>query len=133
MLLRPCVSCSRAPSLVAFLLPIRRRRWCFRNAAAGALTTSKRGPSSVVPSCLDEIPDDWRTFFVLLASTGLRISEAIGLRWEDLQLDDERPRLWVRRGIVQGQVSPPKSRHGNRTIALSLDLANELRMLRPRT
>jgi integrase len=130
-------------------------RVMLKSAVAGGLLASDPSASLVLPKrrggrayyfqerpflsrdelrrLLNEIPDEWRTFFVLLASTGLRISEAIGLRWEDLRLDDKRPRLWVRRGIVQGQVSPPKSRHGNRTIALSFDLANELRLLRPRT
>ena len=36
---------------------------------------------------LDEIPPKWRPLFELLAATGLRISEAIGLRWSDLVLD----------------------------------------------
>ncbi len=37
---------------------------------------------------LDEVPAKWRPLFELLAATGLRISEAIGLRWSDLVLDD---------------------------------------------
>jgi integrase len=36
---------------------------------------------------LDEVPAKWRPLFELLAATGLRISEAIGLRWSDLVLD----------------------------------------------
>src|ERR1700742_224143 len=38
--------------------------------------------------------DDWRLFFEFLVHTGLRISEAVGLRWEHLDLG-ERPRVRV--------------------------------------
>jgi integrase len=37
---------------------------------------------------LDEVPAKWRPLFELLAATGLRLSEAIGLRWSDLVLDE---------------------------------------------
>lgn len=68
---------------------------------------------------------------MLLASTGLRISEAIALRWCDLDLDASPPRLRVRRAIVGGIVGAPKSRHGARTIPLPDDLAGRLRAQRP--
>jgi integrase len=63
---------------------------------------------------LDEIPPKWRPLFELLAATGLRISEAIGLRWSDLVLDGDTPHLQVRRAIVKGatvapKVSPPRT------------------------
>jgi integrase len=57
---------------------------------------------------LGEIPEEWSPFFDLLASTGLRVSEAIALRWMDLDLG--APCLWVRRSIVRGVVGAPKSR-----------------------
>ncbi len=65
---------------------------------------------------LAEIPDQWRPLFELLATTGLRISEAIGLRIMDADLDAAQPRIHVRRAIVNGQLIGPKSRHGRRTI-----------------
>jgi integrase len=40
---------------------------------------------------LDEVPAKWRPLFELLAATGLRVSEAVGLRWTDLVLDGPRP------------------------------------------
>jgi integrase len=58
---------------------------------------------------LAEIPDEWSPFFELLASTGLRVSEAIALRWMDLEFDEVRC-LCVRRSIVGGVIGAPKSR-----------------------
>ena len=40
---------------------------------------------------LDEVAVKWRPSFELLASTGLRISEAIGLRWSDLMMARAAP------------------------------------------
>jgi integrase len=78
---------------------------------------------------LDEIPSEWRPLFDLLAATGLRISEAVGLRVMDLALGSDPPRVHVRRVIVQAQVTTPKSRHGVRTIPLTPSLASDLATL----
>jgi len=56
---------------------------------------------------LDEVPAKWRPLFELLVATGLPISEAIGLRWSDLVLDDPAPHLQVRRAIVKGATVAP--------------------------
>jgi len=76
---------------------------------------------------LDEVPVKWRPLFELLAATGLRISEALGLRWSDLVLDGDTPHLRVRRAIVKGAIVAPKSRHGARLVPLPTDLAAMLR------
>ena len=76
---------------------------------------------------LDEVPAKWRLLFELLAATGLRISEAIGLRWSDLVLDGPEPHLRVRRAVVKGATVAPKSRHGARLIPLAPELAATLR------
>ena len=81
---------------------------------------------------LDEVPEKWRSLFELLAATGLRISEAIGLRWSDLVLDGETPHLQVRRAVVKGALVAPKSRHGARLIPLTPELAAMLDAHRPR-
>ena len=59
---------------------------------------------------------------MLLASTGLRISEAIALRVIDARIDFEPPHIHVRRAIVDGQLTSPKSRHGRRTIPMDLTI-----------
>jgi integrase len=71
--------------------------------------------------------DRWRLLFELLAATGLRISEAIALRWRDLRLDGDRAAVRVRRARVKGRYGPPKSRHGNRDVPLPFELVRALR------
>jgi integrase len=101
------------------LLPRRRggRGWHFEQ---GRFLTREQ-----LRRVLAEIPDAWMPLFELLASTGLRISEAVGLRWMDLELDGS-PCLWVRRSIVRGVVGVPKSRFGRRCVPLEAGLAARL-------
>lgn len=75
----------------------------------------------------DICPDRHRTFFRLMASTGMRISEVLGLQWKHLHLDGSNPHVRIRRAYVRGAIVQPKSRHGRRDIPLSLDLVDELR------
>jgi integrase len=72
---------------------------------------------------LHAVPVKWRPRFELLAATGLRVAEAIGLRWSDLVLDGATPHLHVKRAIVKGAIVAPKSRHGARLIPLTPELA----------
>jgi integrase len=72
----------------------------------------------------------WRLLLWPLAATGLRISEAIALRWSDLQLEGAAPRVNVRRALVRGRVEPPKSRYGVRQVPLERSLARALRARR---
>jgi integrase len=69
----------------------------------------------------------WRLFFELLAATGLRVSEAIALRWRDLHFDGDRPAVRVRRARVRGVYGSPKSRHGVRDVPLDFELVRALR------
>jgi integrase len=75
---------------------------------------------------LEVAPDDYKLLVETMASTGLRISEAIALQRRDLQLDELRPYLRVRRAIVRGRVEPPKSKRGRRKVPLSRPLAAKL-------
>lgn len=47
-----------------------------------------------------------RVFFRLLASTGLRLSEAVPLQWRDLELESSSPHVKVRRGVVRWVLGP---------------------------
>jgi integrase len=61
-----------------------------------------------------------------LAWTGLRVSEALGLRWEDV--DFEHREIRVRNQLGEnGQLKPPKTNAGKRTIPLLPILERELR------
>jgi integrase len=72
-------------------------------------------------------PERHKPLFELLATCGLRISEAIALQRLHLQLDAEEPEVCVRRAIVRERIEPPKSKYGRREIRLSAPLAAKLR------
>jgi integrase/predicted RNA-binding Zn-ribbon protein involved in translation (DUF1610 family) len=65
----------------------------------------------------------------VLAMTGLRRGEALGLRWQDVDL--EAGRLCVRRALIpegsQVAVHEPKTAHGRRVVALDPQTVNVLR------
>jgi len=79
---------------------------------------------------LHELPTEWRLFVEFLAHTGLRFSEAIAVRWDDI--DIEQHRLHVRRRLYHG-IDTPKSRHGRRAIPLSPGMLDSLADLRQRS
>jgi len=72
-----------------------------------------------------------RLLVQLLAATGLRISEAVALRWGDLTLDGSRPAVKVRRAYVRGHFKAPKSKYGRRTVPIDFELVRALRKARP--
>lgn len=65
--------------------------------------------------------------FELLATCGLRISEAIALQSLHLQLDTSEPEVCIRRAIVRERIEPPKSKHGRREVRLPAPLVAKLR------
>lgn len=71
-------------------------------------------------------PNDYKLLIEVVASTGLRISEAIGLQRRDLALDELRPYVRIRRAIVRGHVEPPKTKHGRRKVRITRDVAAKL-------
>ena len=64
------------------------------------------------------------TLFLLLARTGLRIGEALGLQWQDLNFKDRY--IEVKRSIVRGKISTPKNGK-TRQVDMSLQLAEALK------
>lgn len=72
------------------------------------------------------VPPRWKPFFALIATTGLRFSEAIGLRWCDVDLEG-RACVRVRQAIVEGRVGRPKTRNSRRTVPLAPDVVRLLR------
>jgi integrase len=75
---------------------------------------------------LTVVHPDWRLLFEVLAVTGLRISEASALRWQDVVVHGDRPHVRVRRPYVAPRFGPPKSRHGKRDVPIALELADRL-------
>jgi integrase len=68
----------------------------------------------------------------LLILTGLRRGEAAGLRWSDVDLNTATLRVRRQVTVVTGEViiGPPKSKAGNRTVALDKTTVDHLRRLR---
>jgi integrase len=57
----------------------------------------------------DELPARWLPFLEFLAEYGLRIGEAIELRWKDVETHDLGGMLHVRRRFYRGRVAAPKA------------------------
>jgi integrase len=73
---------------------------------------------------LAEVPEEWSLLVTVLAHGGLRISEALPLRWGDI--DFGRRRLLVRRSLSRGQIGRPKSEYGRRDVPLTKGTARML-------
>jgi integrase len=67
--------------------------------------------------------------FTTLAGTGLRLGEALGLQWQDVDFATRTIR--VERGVSSGQIETPKAGHG-RTVEMSGDLARILQRVHMR-
>ena len=67
---------------------------------------------------------DLYALWVLMATTGVRVGEALGLRWEDLDLDART--LRINRTVYRGQTCLPKTDSSRRTIKLSRVAAEAL-------
>ena len=65
---------------------------------------------------LKHVDEPYRTMVSLIAATGLRIGELLGLRWRVLDLDIGT--LAVRESVFEGQFQPPKTQKALRTIPL---------------
>lgn len=144
---RACLSSAREEDLIR-RNPADRIRLPKRESieAAGAEETSEARPFSreQLDTVLRVVHPDYRPMFRLLATTGLRWSEAAALRRGDLDLDGSRPLVRVRRAIgkptrrdrehaaregrrVDPRFKTPKSRHGRRDVPIPPSLADELR------
>ena len=74
---------------------------------------------------LAAIPEKWRLLFEFLAVTGLRCSEAFGLTWENVELN-ERPHIRVRAQFYEGERKRLKSASGRRDVPLTPAMAARL-------
>jgi integrase len=74
---------------------------------------------------LSAMEGEWRLFFELLVHSGMRISEALGLTWEHVDLG-ESPRLRIREQFYKGKRRPLKSSHSRRDVPLSPGMTAKL-------
>jgi integrase len=79
---------------------------------------------------LEAMLPSWLPLFSLLAETGLRISEVLGLEWSDFKLG-KRPTLRVRRQFYRGELRTTKTSAGRRELPISAAAARWVRENRP--
>src|SRR5436305_613280 len=101
-----------------------------RAAAAGSPTTLATSTEDLA-ALLERTSASHQLLMRLLAATGLRIGEALALRWGDLVLDGTAPpAVRVRRSLRHGRFKPPKSKYGRRSVPIDFDLMRALRAAR---
>ena len=73
-----------------------------------------------VTRLLSAVPDDHRLMVRLMLLSGLRISEVLGLRWQDV--DRAGSKVRVRQAVVQAKVGKPKSKRSRREVPVTDDI-----------
>lgn len=73
---------------------------------------------------LKHLREPVRTAFLLDASSGLRVGELLGLKWEDV--DFEHLEIRVSRSVVKQRIGPCKTEASQKPIPLDADLAEVL-------
>lgn len=63
-----------------------------------------------------------RTLVLVVAATGLRMSEALGLQWQDVDIAGSR--IYVRRTFCHGAVGAPKTESSGKPVPMHMILAN---------
>ena len=96
--------------------------------AANVSLPRKRRPLTLaeLDRFLRALPRDWRLLFLLLAHTGVRIGELLGLRWDKVHLGDDAHLVIDGQMYRSGERKALKSRHARRTIPLSPGMAQAL-------
>lgn len=100
----------------------------------GAMRKVRKARSLTVEqfhALLKELHEPFATLALLSVCLGLRISEALALRWSDL--DWLGARLSIRRGIVEQVVADVKTEGSARTFNLSDELLERLKALKQRS
>jgi integrase len=83
-----------------------------------------------ITTILEALPAEWRCFFMLLAQSGLRISEQLGLTWDNVHLGDD-PHIFVAEQFRHGQRKALKTESSAGRVPLSQGMASWLSELRP--
>jgi integrase len=73
----------------------------------------------------EKLEEPYTTLILFLAVTGLRISEAVGIRWEDFDGDI----LHVCRRVYEGKTGQPKTKNSDRCLPIPAPLLERMRAL----
>ncbi len=90
----------------------------------------KRLSAADIVAILDAMPEGWRAFFTLLAQTGVRVSELLGLTWANVHLGDD-PHIMVAEQVYRGERKQLKTEASKARVPLSAAMASWLTELRP--
>lgn len=111
--------------------------WAENNPIRAVRTSAKRlrEPDVLTPEeiqeLLLELGEPCKTMALLAALTGLRISEILGLQWQDVDLDGAI--LHLRRGVVNQEISNLKTIASRRPLPIAAPLVNALKSWREQT
>ncbi|MFC1560912.1 tyrosine-type recombinase/integrase [Candidatus Latescibacterota bacterium] len=82
--------------------------------------------SSLMKVFKDKFPKDY-PFALTLARTGMRLGEALGLKWDDIDFEDRS--IHIQRNYIKGRIDTPKSGK-TRKVVMSLQLTGTLKELK---
>lgn len=83
-----------------------------------------------VVEILNAMPERWRAFFTMLAQTGVRIGELLGLTWRHVHLGDD-PHVMVAEQVYRGRRKQLKTEASMARVPLAPAMAGWLTWLRP--
>jgi integrase len=83
-----------------------------------------------VVAILNAMPEGWRAFFTLLAQTGVRVGELLGLTWRYVHLGDD-PHVMITEQVYRGERKRLKTDASLARVPLSASMASWLGELRP--
>jgi integrase len=94
--------------------------------------TRRRRPLTAadVVAILNAMPEEWRAFFTMLAQTGVRVGELLGLTWAHVHLGDD-PHIMVAEQVYRGERKKLKTDASMARVPLSSTMASWLVELRP--
>lgn len=107
-----------------------RWEWAERNPITSVRQSAKREKIPEILTVeelvklLAAIPEPFRTAVFLDGSSGLRVGELLGLKWEDVDFD--RSVIHIRRSVVKQHIGPPKTEASQKPIPMETDLAESL-------
>lgn len=80
--------------------------------------------------------DRWESLYLLALTTGMREGELLGLRWQDVDVEGQRPSLQVRMAVQEAEkgyiLAEPKTTYSRRRISLAPVAVAALRAQRVR-
>ena len=107
-----------------------RHEWLDRNPISLVRQSAKREhipailDAAEIGALLTELQYPYRQMVFLAATTGLRVSELLGLKWDDIDFDSQEIRL--NRGVVHQVVGDLKTEASRKPLPLDPDLAQSL-------